>query len=57
MSTLPEFLSALVIAFWISAIGYHWWLGQYGGNFNPDASLDTSQVIDATGDPHGLFMV
>lgn len=48
MTTLTEFLGALALAIALALGGNHWWQGQYGANFRPDARLDTSQVIDAT---------
>ena len=53
MSTLPRFLGALAMTIVLALGGHHWWLGQYGANFEPDAGLDTSQVIDGGG--HDLF--
>ena len=52
MSTLPRFLIALATTIVLALTGNHWWTGQHGANFNPDAALDTTQVIDRT--QHGL---
>lgn len=56
VSTLPRFLAAIALFVSVGLLGHHHWEGQYGGNFNPDASLDTSQVIDAT-EQHGLLTI
>lgn len=55
MSTLTRFLAAIALSLTLAYGGHHYWSGQYGGNFNPSASLDTTQVIDGT--PHGLHTV
>jgi hypothetical protein len=55
VSTLREFLAALAMAIVLALGANHWWQGQYGANFEPGASIDVSQVIDATEDPHGLL--
>lgn len=55
MSTLPRFLAAILLSIVLTLGGHHHWLGQYGGNFNPDVRLDTSQVIDGGG--YGLLAV
>lgn len=56
MNTLARFLASIALTMTLAYGGHHYWLGQYGGNFNPDASLDTSQVIDG-GVSHGLYAV
>jgi hypothetical protein len=53
VSTLREFLAAIAFTIALALGGHHYWLGQYGANFNPDVALDVSQVIDRM--PHGLF--
>lgn len=55
MTSIWQFLASIALSIALALGGHHYWLGQYGANFNADASLDTSQVIDATGDSHGLF--